>query len=165
MLAASTIVRLLRPVEIHRTALVLHTAPEMFRLVADVERYPEFLSWCRAARLLERTESMQMASLEIALAGISQTFTTRNRLDPPETLAMSLVEGPFRRLSGEWRFQPLGEQGCKIGLMLSFEFANALLSAAFRRSFSGVADRLVTDFCKRAETIYGQRPGAVADEA
>lgn len=164
MLAWTTIVRLPRPVEIHRTALVLHTAPEMFRLVADVERYPEFLSWCRAARLLERTESTQLASLDISLAGIGQTFTTRNRLDPPETLTMSLVEGPFRRLSGEWRFQPLGQQGCKIGLTLNFEFTNALLSTAFRRSFSGVADRLVTDFCKRAEAIYVRQPGATADE-
>lgn len=143
--------------EIRRTALVVHTAADMFRLVEDVERYPEFLSWCRSARLLERDEAMQLACLEVTVAGITQTFTTRNRLEPGERLTMSLVDGPFRQLGGEWRFQGLGATGCKITLDLAFDFSSTLLSAAFRRGFSGIADRLVADFCRRADSVFASR--------
>lgn len=139
---------------IHRTALVVHPAKVMFQLVQDVERYPEFLSWCVAARLLERSEDSQLARLEVSLGGLRHAFTTRNRLEPAERLTLSLVDGPFRQLSGEWRFQPLGERGCKIALELAFDFSSSMLSAAFRRGFSNVADRLVADFCRRADALH-----------
>jgi ribosome-associated toxin RatA of RatAB toxin-antitoxin module len=128
----------------------------MFQLVQDVERYPEFLSWCVAARLLERSEDSQLARLEVSLGGLRHAFTTRNRLEPAERLTLSLVDGPFRQLSGEWRFQPLGEQGCKIALELAFDFSSSMLSAAFRRGFSNVADRLVADFCRRADALHSR---------
>jgi ribosome-associated toxin RatA of RatAB toxin-antitoxin module len=68
---------------------------------------------------------------------------------------MSLVEGPFRRLGGEWRFASLGEEGSKVALHLSFEFSNSLLSAAFRRGFARISERMVADFARRAEALYG----------
>lgn len=128
---------------------------QMYRLVEDVERYPEFLSWCHDAEMLERGPAEQLARLDIQLAGFRHHFTTRNRLEPGERLTMSLVEGPFRRLGGEWRFQALGDEGCKITLDLAFDFASAMLSLAFRRSFTAVADRLVADFVQRATDVYG----------
>lgn len=128
----------------------------MFRLVEDIERYPEFLSWCAAADLIEKSGDMQLARLEVSLAGLRQDFTTRNRLERGQRLSMSLVDGPFRRLSGEWRFIALGDTGCKITLDLAFDFSSSVLSAAFRRGFSNVADRLVADFVRRAEAVYTQ---------
>lgn len=141
--------------EIERSALVLHSPLEMYRLVQDVPSYPQFLSWCTDAEVHEQTDDYQLASLAVRIGGMTQRFTTRNRLVRGEFLALSLVEGPFRRLSGEWRFEPLGEAGCKVSLHLAFEFSSALMSSAFRRGFARIADRMVLDFGRRADEVYG----------
>ena len=141
--------------EITRTALVPHSAMDMFRLVQDVPAYPEFLSWCTRSELHEQTVDQQLASLEVKVSGIQQKFTTRNRFVPGQQLTMSLVEGPFRRLAGEWLFEQLGQDGCKITLVLEFDFSSRMLSSAFRRGFTHVADKLVGDFCQRADVFYG----------
>jgi len=127
----------------------------MYKLVHDVPAYPRFLSWCSDATVHEQDEEEQLASLWVTVGGLTQQFTTRNRLVPGEVLTMSLVEGPFRRLGGEWRFANLGEQGSKVGLHLSFEFSNSLLSSAFRRGFARISERMVADFARRAESLYG----------
>ncbi len=141
--------------EIKRTALVLHPAMDMFRLVQDVPAYPEFLSWCRSSEVHEQTPEYQLASLVVKVSGITQTFTTRNRFVPGERLTLSLVEGPFQHLSGEWLFEPLGGEGSKVTLVLSFDFSSRVLSSAFRRGFTRIADRLVFEFSKRADDFYG----------
>ena len=141
--------------DIERTALVLHPAMDMFRLVQDVPAYPQFLSWCTHAELHEQTADQQLASLAVKGGGVNQKFTTRNRFVPGEHLTMSLVDGPFRRLAGEWRFDQLGTDGCKITLALEFDFSSRVLSSAFRRGFTHIADRLVSDFCRRADNVYG----------
>ncbi len=141
--------------EITRTALVLFPATQMYQLVADVASYPQFLSWCTASRLIDSGEDWQVASLDISIAGLRQSFTTRNELLPGKKLSMELLEGPFQQLSGEWRFEPLGSAGSKILLQLKFDFGSGLLSAAFQHGFATVADRLVNDFCLRAEEVYG----------
>jgi ribosome-associated toxin RatA of RatAB toxin-antitoxin module len=141
--------------EIKRTALVLHSAMDMFRLVQDVPAYPEFLSWCVQAEVHEQTPEQQLASLMVKISGISQTFTTRNRFVPGERLTLSLVEGPFKQLSGEWLFEPLGTAGSKVTLLLGFDFSSRMLSSAFRRGFAHIADHMVNEFCKRADVVYG----------
>jgi ribosome-associated toxin RatA of RatAB toxin-antitoxin module len=72
-----------------------------------------------------------------------------------ERLTLSLVEGPFKQLSGEWLFEPLGDEGSKVSLGLSFDFSSRVLSSAFRRGFAHIADRLVHEFSKRADAVYG----------
>jgi ribosome-associated toxin RatA of RatAB toxin-antitoxin module len=141
--------------EIRRTALVLHPAMDMFRLVQDVPAYPEFLSWCVSAEVHEQTPEHQLASLVVKVSGITQAFTTRNRLVTGERLTLSLVDGPFQHLSGEWLFDPLGDKGSKVTLVLNFDFSSRVLSSAFRRGFTRIADRLVYEFSKRADDIYG----------
>lgn len=140
--------------QITRTALVPFPAENMYQLVEDIASYPQFLSWCVASRLLESGPGWQLASLDISIAGLRQTFTTRNELEPGRSLKMELVSGPFQELSGEWRFLALGNRGSKISLHLDFDFAGGLLSSAFRHGFATVADRLVSDFCQRAEVVY-----------
>lgn len=137
-----------------RTALVPFSAENMYQLVEDVAGYPQFLSWCVASHLLDSGPDWQLASLDIAIAGLRQSFTTRNQLAPGRSLQMELVQGPFQQLSGEWRFLALGDRGSKISLQLDFDFAGGLLSSAFRHGFANVADRLVSDFCQRAEIVY-----------
>lgn len=144
--------------QIERSALVPHPAMDMFLLVRDVEAYPGFLKWCTEAVVHEQDHQAQLASLGVRVGGIEQRFTTRNRFVPGERLSLSLVEGPFRSLSGEWRFRPLGESGSKIILRLSFEFSRGLVSAAFQRGFARIADHLVQEFCQRADQLYAPAP-------
>ncbi|MDX1555050.1 MAG: type II toxin-antitoxin system RatA family toxin [Xanthomonadales bacterium] len=141
--------------QIDRSALLPFSAHDMYRLVLDVPAYPQFLSWCRDSEVHEQDEGQQLASLWIKVGGMTQQFTTRNRLVPGEVLTMSLVEGPFRRLSGEWQFRNLGDSGSKVSLHLSFEFSNSLLSSAFRRGFERISERMVSEFARRAESLYG----------
>ena len=141
--------------EIKRTIWVLHPAAEMYQLVLDVNAYPAFLSWCVGAEVLEQNDTLQLASLEVSIAGLRQTFATRNRLVPGEQLSLELLEGPFRYLSGRWDFTPLGDKGSKVTLNLAFDFSSSLLSGAFRRGFANVADKLVYDFSTRADEVYG----------
>jgi ribosome-associated toxin RatA of RatAB toxin-antitoxin module len=142
-------------VQIERTALVLHSAMDMYRLVHDVPSYPHFLSWCQSANVIEQTTEKQIASLTVIVAGLTQTFTTRNTLTPGQQLSLALVDGPFSRLAGDWQFQQLGTEGCKITLSLDFNFSSVILSSAFRRGFARVADHMVTDFSQRADQVYG----------
>ncbi len=142
--------------EIKRTALVLHSAMDMFRVVQDVPSYPEFLSWCFGATVHEETPEYQLASLEIKVGGIVTSFTTRNRFVPGERLTLALVDGPFSHLTGEWQFKALSEEGSKVTLSMNFDFSSSLISSAFRRGFAHIADKLIYDFGKRADALYGR---------
>jgi ribosome-associated toxin RatA of RatAB toxin-antitoxin module len=139
---------------IERSALVVFPAMHMYRLVHDVQAYPQFLKWCESAEVHEQDEEQQLATLAVRVAGLQQRFTTRNRLVPGEKLSLSLVEGPFRALSGEWRFMQLGDAGSKVTLELNFDFKHGLVSTAFQRGFARIADHLVSEFCQRADTLY-----------
>lgn len=128
---------------------------DMFRLVQDVPAYPDFLTWCLDAKVREQDAEHQVATLVVRISGMTQTFTTHNRFVPGERLTLALVDGPFQRLAGEWLFEQLGGAGSKVTLVLNFEFSNKMLSAAFRRGFTHIADRLVSEFSKRADDVYG----------
>jgi ribosome-associated toxin RatA of RatAB toxin-antitoxin module len=130
---------------------------DMFRLVQDVPAYPQFLKWCTAAEIHEQSAEHQLASLSVKISGVAQTFTTRNRMVPGERLTLSLIEGPFQHLKGEWLFDQLGEEGSKVSLVLSFDFSSSVLSTAFRRGFARVADHLVLEFSSRADEVYGRQ--------
>jgi len=140
--------------KIERSALVTFSALDMFRLVADVPSYPQFLSWCTATRVHEQSHVMQKASLTVVVAGIRQEFTTINTLCSGESLGMKLLEGPFRDLQGEWNFAQLGVDGCKISLQLDFEMTRGPMARMFGKGFGKIANRLVEDFCRRAEKVY-----------
>ncbi|MCW4153564.1 type II toxin-antitoxin system RatA family toxin [Halomonas sp. 18H] len=141
---------------VNRSALVRHTPKQMFDLVNDFERYPEFLPGCRDARLLEQDEAHLVGEMTLGRAGIEQSFTTRNDLQEPERIDLSLVSGPFKRLTGRWLFTPMGEDTCKVSLEMEFEFANRLLGMAFGKLFQQVAGQLVDSFTRRADELYGR---------
>ena len=140
--------------KIERSALVAHSAMDMYRLVADVPSYPLFLSWCTATDVHEQNHELQKASLTVTIAGVTQRFTTLNALVEGERVGMKLFDGPFRNLQGEWCFIQLGDTGCKISLELDFEMSGGLMSSMFGKGFGKIANRLVEDFCKRAESVY-----------
>ncbi|NWN82579.1 MAG: type II toxin-antitoxin system RatA family toxin [Halomonas sp.] len=141
---------------VNRTAMVRHTPQEMFDLVNDFERYPEFLPGCSRARLVERDDAHLIGEMTLGRAGIEQSIKTRNDLIEPERIEMSLVSGPFKRLRGRWLFTPMGEDTCKVSLEMEFEFANRLLGMAFGKLFQQVAGQLVDSFTRRANDLYGR---------
>lgn len=143
---------------ISKSALVQYSPENMFEIVNDVDAYPQFLPWCGDAQVLSRTDDEVRASVEIAHSGVRKTFTTLNRLQPGKMIEMQLVDGPFKHLHGYWRFNALGEQGCKVSLDLEYEFSSKLLGMAVGKVFGQIANSLVDSFCKRAEALHGVNP-------
>lgn len=143
-------------IQIRRHALVRYTPDRMFDLVNDIEAYPTRFPWCAGAAVLARDGDVAMtARLDLRLAGLTQSFTTRNTLERPGRLHLHLVDGPLRTLEGEWTFDALGDDGCRIALTLDFEVAGRLTGAALRIGFQGLANRMVDDFCAAAAKLYG----------
>lgn len=144
---------------ISRSALVMHSAKEMFELVNDCESYPKFLPGCSNARLIQREADFLVGELELSKAGMSYRFTTRNALFEPERIELKLVDGPFKKLEGTWQFQPLAAHACKVSLDLEFEIAGRVVSAALSPLFSQMAASQVDAFVKRADEVYGRYSG------
>jgi ribosome-associated toxin RatA of RatAB toxin-antitoxin module len=142
-------------IEIRRNALVKYSPAQMFDLVNEVEAYPKRFPWCAGAEVLERGDNMLVARLDLKFAGLSHSFTTRNTIDRPTRLTVSSVDGPFRSLEGVWDFVALGDVGSKIALALDFDYAGRLGGLAFKLGFQGLANRMVDDFCREADRVYG----------
>lgn len=140
--------------QISRTALVLYSAEQMYKLVNDVKSYPEFLPGCVGSRVLESSPGQMTAAVEVSKAGISKTFTTRNTLISNQSILMHLVDGPFKKLMGGWKFTPLTEDACQIEFNLDFEFTNKLIELAFGRVFKELASSMVQAFSQRAKEVY-----------
>jgi ribosome-associated toxin RatA of RatAB toxin-antitoxin module len=143
---------------VHKSVLIWYSAPEMYALVTDVARYPDFLPWCSHARVLEQDEAGMTAEVGIAFKGVRQSFTTRNEHVPGREVRLQLVKGPFSRLEGRWTFTPVGAEGqraCRVELELKYGFSSALLATVVGPVFDRIAGSLVDAFVKRAEQVYG----------
>lgn len=140
---------------VNQSALVGYSAEQMYQLVNDYEKYPQFLSGCVGAKTLSLGENELNAELVIQKLGISQRFSTHNTMIPNQKITMQLLEGPFRHLSGAWTFQPFDEQSCKISLMLEFEFESPLVAMVFGKVFNELTLKMVNAFKQRAKEVYG----------
>ena len=141
--------------EVKRTALVTFNPEQMFDLVVDVERYCEFLPWVKSAHVHEKSERALRASITMERAGMKQTFTTRNEMERPNWMSLTLIEGPFKKLDGLWTFTPIGTSGTKVVLDMKFEFAGAFAAMLFGRAFEHSVGQLIDAFVARAKTTYG----------
>ena len=144
---------------VNKSVLLWHSAAEMFALVTDVARYPEFLPWCDQAAVLQEDAAGMTAKVGLSIAGISQSFTTRNIHEKDRKVTLELVKGPFSKLSGQWNFTPIGkpdERACRIDFSLSYDFSNVVLAALVGPVFDKIAGSLVDAFVKRADQVYGQ---------
>jgi ribosome-associated toxin RatA of RatAB toxin-antitoxin module len=139
---------------VERSAIVTFTPAQMFALVNDVARYPEFLPWCVGARVEEISETERLAAVKVARGVLRTEFTTRNTLHRDAQILMELVEGPFRDLTGQWRFEAIGERGSRVYFRLAFEFKNRLTAAAFNTIFETLCGSIVDAFVLRARKIY-----------
>ena len=140
----------------HAEQRVLPYTPEqLFELVADVERYPEFLPWCRASRVTSREGDVIHADLVIGFKLFRERFTSRVTLDRPDRIDVEYIEGPMRRLENHWRFIDQGDGGTMIDFYVDFEFRSAILQMAIGALFNEAVRRMVAAFETRAHAIYG----------
>jgi ribosome-associated toxin RatA of RatAB toxin-antitoxin module len=140
---------------IERTAMVNHSAEEMFDLVNDIEQYPKFLPGCADARVINRSDEQLVGELTLSKAGVSQKLVTRNLLDRPSSIRMELVEGNFSAFDAHWTFTPINENACRVSLIMEFKFKSSLLGFAAEKLFSAVANSQVDAIIKRARQVYG----------
>lgn len=140
---------------VERSALVKYTPAQMFALVADVASYPKFLPWCSGATVQAVGEHEVIATVDIARSVLQSRFTTRNRHIPDSAISMTLEQGPFRVLQGQWRFTPISTAGSKIVFHVDFEFNNRLMALALDAAFESICASLVSAFVARARAVYG----------
>lgn len=138
---------------INRSALIARPVEHVFDLINEVEGYPRLFNWCRSASVLDRSADQLTARLYLQYAGFQSEFTTRNRMLRPSLIELSLLEGPFSSLSGSWSLHALGDLGCRVELMLDFEFAGRLFGSALALGFQGLADRMVSEFARAARAL------------
>lgn len=148
---------------VSKSALVPYSAEQMYALVADIESYPSFLSWCSATKVLENNETSVadsaleqtvLARVDINFRGVKQSFTTRNINQAPQTISMTLHESTaFKQMQGQWRFIDLGK-GCKVEFELAFSIRSALLAGVMGKVFGYIANTQIDGFVKRAHQLY-----------
>jgi coenzyme Q-binding protein COQ10 len=150
----------------HAEQRVLPYTPEqLFALVADVERYPEFLPWCVGVRVRERQPDLIVADLIIGFRMFRERFTSRVRLDRPRRIDVAYTEGPFRYLNNHWIFEA-APGGCRIDFFVDFEFKSRLLQRVIEALFSEAVRRMVGAFERRARQLYGTpSPGTAGRHA
>ena len=144
---------------VHKSVLIWYSAAEMFALVTDVASYPQFLPWCDQASVLEEDAQGMTAKVGLSMAGLSQSFTTRNTHEKDSKVSLKLVDGPFSKLDGQWDFKPVGkggERACKIEFSLRYDFDSSALAALVGPVFDKIAGSLVDAFVKRAGQVYGE---------
>ena len=140
---------------VHKSVLLAYSAEQMFALVDNIEDYPKFLPWCGGSEVSKREGNKVIATLAINYHGVKQSFSTENVNAPPTSIDMTLLNGPFKHLTGTWHFKPLREDACKIEFDLRYEFSSRVLEQLIGPVFNMIANSFVDSFCKRAEVLYG----------
>ena len=136
-----------------------YTPEQMFDLVADVRRYPEFLPWCVGAQVVSKTDNELIADLTIGFKMFRETFRSRVTLERPDHVHVEYLTGPFRYLNNHWNFLPI-EGGCEVKFFVDFEFKSRLLQAMIGTVFNEAVRLMVRAFERRAMVLYRRdRPG------
>lgn len=143
--------------EVRRSALLPYAVQQVYGLVADVERYPEFLPWCTDAKILAGDDREVIVRLGLSSGLARASFTTKNRLEPASAITMSLVDGPFDELEGRWDFTPVGGTGTRADLQVRFSTRGVIGALALGRAFEAICNQLVDVFARRARQVFGAR--------
>jgi coenzyme Q-binding protein COQ10 len=140
-----------------------YSTQQLFDLVAEVDRYPDFLPWCRAARIIERGENEMLAELVISFSHLTERYTSRVTLtrpqgpDSPGAIDVNMVSGPFEYLTNRWRFTPHAQGGTQIDFFLDFKFRSRLLEKLIGSLFTKATAKMVGAFSSRADALYGKK--------
>jgi ribosome-associated toxin RatA of RatAB toxin-antitoxin module len=139
---------------VEKSVLVEHTPERMFDLVDRVEDYPDFLPWCGGTELKLRDEHCTVATIHIAYMGIRHSFTTENTKTHPRQMRITLQDGPFSELEGDWTFIPLGDEACKVEFRLEYAFSSRALETILAPVFSHITNTFVDAFVRRADAVF-----------
>ncbi len=135
---------------VNKCVIVPHTPEKMFRLVNAIECYPQYLPWCTASKIVEQKENEVIAAVYLEYLKVKMHFITRNINTPYSKIEMHLVDGPFKHLTGNWLFTPLGESGCRIDFNLEYKFSNGILEKIIGPVFNYISKNIVDCFIKEA---------------
>src|SRR5882762_5223577 len=142
---------------------ILHSATQMFDLVADVERYPEFVPLCKSLNIRQRTPKpddgteIVICEMVVSFKLVRETFTTRVTLDRPNLkILVEYLKGPFSNLENRWTFEPKSETDCDVGFYLNYEFKSRMLAMLMGTMFDAAFARFASAFEKRADAVYGK---------
>ena len=148
--------------DVRKSALVEHSAADMFDLIEAAERYGAFLPWCTGATIIERDESVVVARIAVKYRGVAFSFTTRNPKRRPHWMAIHLENGPFRAFEGEWRLLELAPGACKVEFSLHYEFDHQLVGRLAAPVFDGIARTMIDAFVVRADRTLVASPPPLA---
>jgi coenzyme Q-binding protein COQ10 len=146
---------------------VQHRAEQMFDLVADVERYPEFVPLCQSLKIRQRTQKPDgteviIADMTVSFKLVKETFASQVTLDRANMkILVEYLRGPFSSLENRWTFEPKGDEACDVGFFISYEFKSRMLAMLMGTMFDTAFSRLAAAFEKRADQVYGKRPPPV----
>jgi coenzyme Q-binding protein COQ10 len=139
-----------------------HSAEQMFNLVADVERYPEFVPLCRSLKIRQRTPGpdgteIVVADMTVSFKLVREAFTSRVTLDRPNLkILVEYLQGPFSNLENRWTFEPKSDNACEVGFYLTYEFKSRMLALLMGTMFDTAFQRFAAAFERRADMIYGR---------
>lgn len=143
------------------TRVVPYRPEQMWDLVADVDRYPQFLPWCVGAKVRQQTATVQVADMAVGFGPFRERFTSRNGLLRPEYIKVRYERGPFHYLNNDWFFAP-DPRGCKVDFWVDFEFRSRILQTAMGAVFNEATRHMVNAFLRRAREIYGVQPAPLS---
>ncbi|TRX57435.1 type II toxin-antitoxin system RatA family toxin [Thalassomonas sp. M1454] len=139
---------------INRSALVMFSAAQMYELINNVSAYSEFLPGCKDSKVVSQSADKMVGSILVSKVGMEKWFTTENTLVENTSISMSLKDGPFKSLSGQWQLTPLSDEACKVSLQLDYEFSSKIVEMAFGKVFNTLTNNMVSAFTNRAKEVY-----------
>ncbi|MBB5707998.1 type II toxin-antitoxin system RatA family toxin [Sphingopyxis panaciterrulae] len=139
----------------HETRELPYSAEQMFALVTDIARYPDFLPWVVALRVRSDTESEAVADMIVGFKGLRESFSCRVEKQRPDHVAVHYIDGPMRHLDNEWHFTPIDGGGCRVDFLVDFSFRNRLFETLAGQMFDKGLRRMIAAFEERAAVLYG----------
>jgi ribosome-associated toxin RatA of RatAB toxin-antitoxin module len=142
---------------INKTSILPYSCEEIYKVVTNIEEYPDFLPWCDSVSVHINTETEAEATLNIRKGKLTIAFTTHNDMIPNQQIKLRLLKGPFKRLSGLWVFTSIKENVTRVSLKLEFEFSSRIIAMALGMLFNQITSTMLDAFCERTKKIYGER--------
>lgn len=140
---------------VSRSSIMPYSAAQIYQLVADIESYPEFLNWCAQVEVHEQDADSVVATMKVAYSAIKLNWKTHNTNLENQSIKMQLLEGPFSEFEGQWKFDALGDSGCKVSLDMNFSFSDSVMSKLIGKVFESIMSAQINAFEDRAKQIYG----------
>ncbi|AMG74570.1 MULTISPECIES: type II toxin-antitoxin system RatA family toxin [Sphingopyxis] len=148
----------------HETRELPYSAEQMFALVTDIARYPEFLPWVVALRVRSQDEHAALADMIVGFKGLRESFSCRVEKHRPTHVAVHYIDGPMRHLDNEWHFAPLDGGGCRVDFLVDFSFRNRVFETLAGQMFDKALRRMIAAFEDRAAVLYGAGSSMSSDD-